>query len=150
VNPALNAVVRVLVDDARAGAVLADKRLAAADGKLKDHCSLATSEQGDQHFPSIGELKRIVVAIGTVDVTKSRNAEAGALSEYPPVIESDLFVESQFGARQEADRHVPIVLGGKAACRRTSETRRDEFFADLSGARLDGVQLLSRGRASAL
>jgi amidase len=31
VNPALNAVVRVLADDARAGAVLADKRLAAGE-----------------------------------------------------------------------------------------------------------------------
>jgi hypothetical protein len=96
----------------------ADGRLVAY-GKLKNRRSLATCEQSDQHFPSIGELKRIVVAIGAVrvDVTKSCHAEASALGPYPSVMEPDVFVESQFGARQETDRHVPIVLGGEAVCR---------------------------------
>jgi len=70
-------------------------------GKLKDRCSLATGEQRHQYFPSIRKFQCIVVPSGEVrvGVTKSRHAEASALSPYPSVIEPDVFIESQFGAR---------------------------------------------------
>jgi hypothetical protein len=89
----------------------------AADGKLKDCCSLALSEQRHQHFPAVGEFDRIVMPIAEVrvDDTKSRDAGAGALRPNPPVIEFDIFVEGQFGARKEAYRYLPIVLGGEAS-----------------------------------
>jgi hypothetical protein len=129
----------------------------AANGKLKDRCSLATRKKGHQYFSAIWEFECVVMPVRSVLINgaKSRYAEAGALSPYPAVIKLNIFVKSQFGAGKEADSHFQMVLRGKAACRRMPEARRDEFVGDLGGARLDGVQaivthvvLLSRGRAS--
>ena len=85
-----------------------------------------------------------MVLIGNVrvDGAKSRHSEAGALCPYPPVIKLNIFVKGQFGAGKKADRHLAVVLGGKAVCRRTPEARRDQFIGDLGGSRLDGVQAL--------
>jgi hypothetical protein len=130
----------------------------AADGKLKDCCSLATSELRHQHPSSIREFNCVVVPIAEVRVygTKLRDAEAGALRPNPPVIEFNVFFEGQFGTREEAHGYLPIVLGGKAASGRVSKAARDEFLAHFGGARLYGVhavvthrKLLSRGNASA-
>jgi hypothetical protein len=116
----------------------------AANGKLKDRCSLATDKQRHQYFPPIWKFKCVVVPFGEmrVDDAKSRHAKARALGPYPSVIEPDVFLKSQFGAREEADGHPPIVLSGKTSRRRTPETRRDEFFADLGGTRLNGMQAI--------
>jgi hypothetical protein len=129
----------------------------AADGQLQDRCSLATCKKGHQYFSAIWKFECVVMPIRSVPINgaKSRYAEAGALGPYPALIKLNIFVKSQFGAGKEADGHLQIVLGGKAACRRMPEARRDEFIGDLGGARLDGVQaivthgmLLSRGSAS--
>jgi hypothetical protein len=40
----------------------------AANGKLKDRCSLATGEQRHQYFPPIRKLECVVVPIGEVRV----------------------------------------------------------------------------------
>jgi hypothetical protein len=73
----------------------------AANGKLKDRRSLATGKQGHQYFPPIRKFECVVVSIGEmrVDDTKSRHAKARALGPYPSVIEPNVFIESQFGAK---------------------------------------------------
>jgi hypothetical protein len=70
----------------------------AANGKLKDRCSLATGKHRYQNFPPIRKFQRIVVPIGEVrvDVTKSRHAEASVLGPYPPVIKLNVVFEGQF------------------------------------------------------
>jgi hypothetical protein len=98
-----------------------------ADGKLKNRCSLTAGEQSQQDLPPIRKFECIVVLIGNVQVNgaKSRYAEPGALSPYPTVIKLNIFVKSQFGAGKEADGHLQIVLGGKAACGRMIWAGRD-------------------------
>jgi hypothetical protein len=115
-----------------------------ADGKLKNRCSLTAGEQSQQDLPPIRKFECIVVLIGNVQVNgaKSRYAEPGALSPYPTVIKLNIFVKSQFGSGKEADGHLQIVLGGKAACGRMPKARRDQFIGDLGGSRLDGVQAI--------
>jgi hypothetical protein len=115
-----------------------------AEGKLKNRCSLTAGEQSQQDLPPIRKFECIVVLIGNVQVNgaKSRYAEPGALSPYPTVIKLNIFVKSQFGAGKEADGHLQIILGGKAACRRKPEARRDQSIGDLGGARLNGVQAI--------
>lgn len=107
-----------------------------ADGKLKNRCSLTAGEHGHQDLPPIRKFECIVVLIGNVQVNraKSRYAEPGALSPYPTVI--------KLGAGKEADGHLQIILGGKAACGRMPKARRDQSIGDLGGARLNGVQAI--------
>jgi hypothetical protein len=89
----------------------------AIDRKLKDCCSLATSEQRHQHLPSIREFECIVMLIAEVRVNgaKSGHAEASVLGPNPSVVEFNVFLEGQFGPGQEAYRYLPIVLSGKPA-----------------------------------
>jgi hypothetical protein len=86
------------------------------DRKLKDCCSLATSEQRHQHLPSIREFERIVMLIAEVRVNgaKSGHAEASVLGPNQSAVDN-VFLEGQFSTGKEAYGYLPIVLSGKPA-----------------------------------
>jgi hypothetical protein len=87
------------------------------DGKLKDYCSLATSEQRHQHLPSIREFERIVMLIAEVRINgaKSGHTEAGVLGPNRSVVEFNVFLKGQFSTGKETYGFLPIVLSGKPA-----------------------------------
>jgi hypothetical protein len=66
---------------------------------------------------SVWQFERVMMSVGIVLIylAKSSNSEVGGLRPNPALIEFHVLIKSQFGPREQANRHAPFPFRRKAA-----------------------------------
>lgn len=87
------------------------------DRQLQYSRPLAALEMCHENDVSVWQFERVMMSEGTVLIylAKSSNSEVGGLRPNPALIEFHVLIKSQFGPREQANRHVPFPFRRKAA-----------------------------------
>src|SRR5262249_61284073 len=124
------------------------------DRQLQHRCGLASGQLRDLQNLPIREFQRIVlnVRIVDIDLPKASNLviHTGLTEKAESAVVPDIVVEGEFRSGQQADRHLGRTVmnykpgamladRGKATMARSRKLRRNQFVANLGGARGDVV-----------
>jgi hypothetical protein len=87
------------------------------DRQLQYSRPLAALEMRHENDVSVWQFERVMMSEGIVLIylAKSSNSEVGGLRPNPAQTEFHVLIKSQFGPREQANRHVPFPFRRKAA-----------------------------------
>jgi hypothetical protein len=112
--------------------------------QLQDRGALSRHQSCDHHDLAAGKFQRVMVDVRIVhvDLPESGNLlfDTGLAEQAKGTIVLDLFIEGDFGAGQQANRHLRLTDGGEAAGNGPGEIRRRKLVADLCRPRSDEMQ----------